>query len=125
MREKILNTWWLLSIAILFLVFAFLSDESHWFPRAGGVATVLGLLLTIKHNVLSSSRDAHSVVMEKRHYANWAPDADSETYRNDLKLAHRIMRDEYLGLSLTVAGTIVWAYGDLIHRYITALRAVE
>jgi hypothetical protein len=122
MREILLNTWVLAGLALIVLATSFcvatVISESHWFSRAGAVTTILGLLLTIKHNVLSSSRDIHVVVMEKCHYANWAPDRSSPSYQKDMEMARRVMKDEYIGLILTVVGTIVWAYGDFIHGFV-------
>lgn len=123
MREIFLNTWLLVTLAAAALaaslVGSALTEESHWFARSGAVVTVLGLLLTIKHNVLSSSRDINAIVAEKRHYAYFAPDKDSPVHQKDLQMARHIMRDEYLGLAFTVVGTVVWGYGDIVYGWVT------
>lgn len=95
-----------------------LTEESLWFARAGSITTVFGLLITIKHNVLASDRDLDTIVMEKRHYANWAPEPGSDDYLADLRYAKKVMRDEYIGLVMTLFGTVIWGYGDLIHNLI-------
>lgn len=112
----------MVGVALLVLFVSFIyatsSGDSQWFSRGGSVATILGLLLTIKHSVLSVSRDIHSVVKEKFHYAVWAPERDSKEYEDNIAVARRIIRDEYMGIVLTVVGTIFWGYGDLIHSSI-------
>jgi hypothetical protein len=119
MRNVVLNTWVLLAVALASLAlsaFAAISScNATWLGRSGSVVTVVGLLITIKHTVLSKSRNPHDVVMEKNHYANWAPDGDSPEYASAVRTAAQILRDERLGLSLTVLGTALWGYGDLLH----------
>src|SRR5258705_141512 len=109
MRDVVLNTWVLIGVAIAWfavsLAYAVFSGQPQWVGRSGSVITVLGVLLTIKNSVLSASRNVHDVVLEKNHYANWAPQPDSPEYAVATAKARRILRDEYLGLCLTVVGT--------------------
>lgn len=42
------------------------------------------------------------------------PEEDSKEYIKALKKARLIMRDEYLGILLTIIGTVIWGYGDLL-----------
>ena len=125
MRETILRTWVIVSLALFLLIgsysYATISEQSLWFGRAGSATTILGLLLTIKHTILAGSRDIHKIIMEKKHYAVWAPDRESDVYKEDMKFAKHVLRDEYTGLIVTVIGTIVWGYGDLIHAWTISL----
>ena len=125
MREIILRTWIVIALALLLLIISFVyateSEQSMWFSRAGCATTILGLLLTMKHTILADSRDIHKIIMEKKHYAVLAPKPESDAYQEDIKLAKHILRDEYTGLTLTVIGTIVWGYGDLIHGWTMSL----
>ena len=118
MREQVLNTWILAGLAVMALlgslVLSLSSRDPQWFGRAGSIATVCGLLLTVKHSILSASRDEAEVVHEKQHWAKWAPANDSAEYQAALVDAKRVIRDEYLGLLITVLGTAVWGYGELL-----------
>lgn len=117
MRSIFLNTW-LIAFAILVVSFssygyALVTGEPHWISRGGSLITIMGLLLTIKHSILSSSRDITNIVFERFHYAVYAPDRGSEKDLENRALAKRMLRDEYFGVIVTILGTIIWGYGDL------------
>lgn len=118
MRDALLNTWVLTAVAVAVLALSVIASATsghwHWFGRAGSVTTVVGLLLMVKHAILAASRDRHDVVMEKNHFANFAPERDSPEYRLAEQNASRVLRDEKLGLIFTLIGTVVWGYGDLL-----------
>lgn len=118
MRNILLNTWVILFVAVfvggISTCYAFINQDYLWVSRSGSVITVLGLLLTIKHTIFSESRDIHSVVTEKHHYAVYAPERDSEKYQEQIVHAKKIIRDEYIGFCTTIIGTIIWGYGDAI-----------
>ena len=85
-----------------------------WFGRSGSIVTVAGLLITLKHSILSNKRTLDDAVMERNRYAKWAPDDDSPEYIAAVAEAKRVLRDEKVGLFLTVIGTAIWGYGDLL-----------
>jgi hypothetical protein len=95
------------------------TNEFAWFSRSGSIITVLGIMLTIKHNIFSESRDIKSVVKEKNHYANYSQCEKSDEYKVLEDRAKIIIRDEYLGAALTIVGTAIWGYGDLLVEFIT------
>lgn len=123
MRNLLLNTW--VIVAIMAAVggssfwYAFETSDFLWVSRSGSILTVLGIMLTIKHNIFSESRDLNSVVNEKNHYAVWAPDKNSDEYRKQVEHAKVVLRDEYLGAGLTLTGTVLWGYGDLLGNLFT------
>ncbi|MDA3915619.1 MAG: hypothetical protein PF690_01410 [Deltaproteobacteria bacterium] len=123
MRNILLNTWVVILLVLLMggvsACYAFINNDYSWVSRSGSVITVLGLLLTIKHSIFSESRDIHSVVREKNHYAVFAPDRDSDVYKDQTTHAKKIIKDEYLGFFITIIGTIIWGYGDLVGQVIT------
>lgn len=94
--------------------YSIITGDFSWLSRSGSVVTVLGLLLTIKNGIFSETRDIESVVLEKNHYARWAPEDDSNEYREHVKYAKKVIREEYIGFGITVVGTVIWGYGDLI-----------
>lgn len=118
MRNILLNSWILLLLIVstvaVSLYYSISTNDFTWFGRSGSLATIFGLLLTLKHHILSTSRDIESVVNEKFHYAVWAPSEESPEYQEDIKSAKKILRDEYIGVFVTIAGTIIWGYGDLL-----------
>ena len=121
MRNIILHTGFLLFIAttvgLVSFIYSISSEDFSWVSRAGSIITIFGVLLTLKHHILSESRDIHSIVMEKRHYAKWAPKEEDEEYQKDIESSRIIMRDEYMGVALTVFGTVIWGYGDLLGKF--------
>jgi len=118
MFATILKTWFLLIAIATVLLFsiaqAFRFYDPVWFSRGGSLITVLGLLLTVKHSIFSPGRDLDSIVNEKFHYAVFAPSRGDAKWESDRKFARKIRRDERLGILMTIIGTIVWGYGDLI-----------
>jgi hypothetical protein len=123
MRNILLNTWVVIGIMISVLALslwrAVQTSDALWISRAGSIVTVLGILLTVKHNIFSESRDIESIVKEKNHYAVWAPEEDSDEYRDQVSHARVVLRDEYLGAALTLVGTCIWGYGDLLGALFT------
>lgn len=76
--------------------------------------TVMGLLLTIKHTIFSDSRNIHKVVKERENFAVTAPPEETKEYTKLLKKAEKSIFDEYVGFTLTILGTFIWGYGDLL-----------
>ena len=101
------------------LFYAFHTCEFMWVSRSGSVITVLGVMLTIKHSIFSESRDLESVIKEKNHYAVFAPEKDSDIYNKHKERARHVIRDEYIGASFTIFGTVIWGYGDLLAKLFT------
>ena len=98
------------------IYYSIICNDYSWFSRAGSLITISGLLLTLKHHILSSSRNINTVMLEKFHYAVYAPSEGTERYRQDKSAAMKIMRDEYIGVIITVIGTVIWGYGDLVEK---------
>jgi len=123
MRNVFLNTWALVGVMAAVLGvsvwYALQTSDATWIGRSGSILTVLGILLTIKHNIFSSSRDLDGIVKEKNHYSDWAPEESSDEYRKQVEYARVVLRDEYLGAGLTLVGTCIWGYGDLLGALFT------
>lgn len=121
MRNILLNTFFVVVLVLTSSVISFWysleTGDFVWFSRAGSIVTVFGILLTVKHNILSNSRDLESVVMEKNNYAKYAPKKGSDKYTEHENSAKGIIRDEYVGILITILGTIVWGYGDLLGEF--------
>lgn len=120
MREILINTWVVGGIAMATLAttatVAVTAGDPEWFARGGSITTVLGLLLLVKHQVLCAGADLESAMIEKLHYRRRTvvPIAGTEHYKAEIKHVRRILMDEFLGFGLTLVGTVIWGFGDLL-----------
>ena len=99
--------------------YAIYSNNFLWVSRSGSIITVLGILLTIKHKIFLDSLYVHALVANPSFYNNHLPFEKKDDNQNkDLSLHLRQtkerLRDEYIGFALTIIGTIIWGYGDLL-----------
>lgn len=122
MRKFIFDFRFIVSFCILGLLAsmaaAFILNEDLWVSRFGSLATLAGLLLTIKHKLLSQPRDIRSIVSEMNHLSEETCDKESEQYKTLLKAAESSLRDEKIGLVVTVFGTVIWGYGDWFFSFL-------
>lgn len=120
MRNILINTWGIGVVALGTLgvsaAVAVATSDPAWIARAGSVMTLAGLLLLIKHSVLCASTDLESAMLEKLHYRRREapPHPGSPAYEADLRHTRRILFDEFTGFMLSVTGTVLWGYGDLL-----------
>ena len=122
MREILINTWVVGGIAggitAGSLALSTMTGDPHWFARSGSIMTVSGLLLLVKHSVLCAGTDLESAMMEKLHYSRRRPPPIRGTadYEKDMRHTRRILMDEMLGFAMSLTGTVIWGYGDLLLR---------
>jgi len=118
MKNIILNTWIIVLLIMLVgglsFYYAINSQEFLWVSRSGSIITVLGILLTIKHKIFNDSSFIHSLISEIIKSPTRTPYQGSDIYHHQLKHTKYRMRDEYLGFAITIAGTVIWGYGDLL-----------
>lgn len=120
MREILINTWVVGGIAggmtAGSLVLSTVTGDPQWFARSGSILTVFGLLLLVKHSVLCAGTDLESAMMEKLHYRRGEapPVPGTATYERDLRHTRRILMDEFAGFAMSLIGTVIWGYGDLL-----------
>lgn len=120
MRNVLINTWAITGVTAVAvsasLYASVVSGDPGWFARAGSVVTVLGLLLLIKHSVLCAGMDLEDAMMEKLHYRRERspPSPGSSRYLAELAHTRRILLDEFLGFGITLFGTVIWGFGDLL-----------
>lgn len=121
MKDYLLNTWFVVilicAVAAISLYCSFQLSDFSWFGRSGSIITIFGILLTIKHSIFSPSRDSAAVVRETQSYAKFAPEKDSDIYKEQLASAKTVIRDEYIGFTITIVGTGIWGYGDLVAHF--------
>ena len=120
MRNVLINTWVAGTIAVgtvsVSAGLTLATGETHWFARAGAILTIVGMLLLIKHSVLCAGMDLHEAMAEKLHYRRGRapPTPGTARYAAELRHTRRILFDEFLGFGMTLTGTVIWAYGDLL-----------
>ncbi len=115
---SLMRTWVLVlvasSVLAISLGLSLLWQEPHWLARAGSLVAILGLILMFKRNLLCVIDGTEADLIEKLHYSPPMPEPGTALYEQEIKRARRILRDEYLGLGVSIIGTIVWGYGDLL-----------
>lgn len=126
MREILINTWVIGGVAVGAtagsMALSTVTGDAHWFARSGSIMTVSGLLLLVKHSVLCAGTDLDSAMMEKLHYRRGRPPPTpgSAAYLQDLRHTRRILVDEMIGFMMSLVGTVIWGYGDLLLRGLVA-----
>lgn len=122
MREILINTWVIGAVAGGItggsLALSTMTGDPQWFARSGSIMTVSGLLLLVKHSVLCAGTDLESAMMEKLHYSRRRapPIRGTDDYEKDMRHTRRILMDEIAGFSMSLIGTVIWGYGDLLLR---------
>ena len=96
---------------IFFFFFGIEKGNFEWFERSGSLTTVIPILISM----MDIYHDRESVYFIKYNYARAAPPDVEEQARNYFP------RKFFINSVLTVIGTIIWGYGDLIGRYIVSL----
>lgn len=120
MREILINTWLVGGIAggvaATSLAVSMVGGDPQWFARSGSIVAVFGLLLLVKHGVLCAGKDLESAMLEKLHYRRTRPPPSpgSDAYQAELQHARRILMDEFAGFTMSLVGTVMWGYGDLL-----------
>jgi len=119
-RNILINTWGVAIVAVgtlgVSLVTSLATGNPDWVSRAGSIMTLSGLLLLVKHSVLCAGTDLESAMLEKLHYrrSEAPPRPGTAAYHADLRHTRRILVDEFFGFALSVIGTVIWGYGDLL-----------
>ncbi|MGD1468528.1 hypothetical protein [Vibrio harveyi] len=81
---------------------------------SGVMMTVVGLLLTLKHNFVSDSKDLETAFSKYHRKAGFL-DYDGElTTPGLVNPVVSAVKDEYVGILLIVLGSLIGAYGDLL-----------
>ena len=119
--SPLVNRFWLTLLSLLFFLVSYFSVSfvvgSALVTKAGVIITIFGLLLTLKHNFLSTNSDVILALQEtegaslKLVYEGYA-----KCDYNIQKTAERLA-DEVYGFGLIILGSLIGAYGDLLPFY--------
>jgi hypothetical protein len=109
-------------VALFFCIIIFFSsyilssyNESHTFiTGSGSVVSIIGLLLTLKHNFISEASEPKVACFKFHHKMgsfNSIHQMKDPEYVNPVISA---IRDEYLGILMVIIGGLVSGYGSFI-----------
>ena len=105
------NVWFLCSVAIAWVAFSvFLSigqRDWHWFARCGAIIAFVGGMLTCR-TVIRRTAEYHRGILHMTIFQTLSAEELRELERDALATK--------TGLGFLVAGSLVWAYGDLVGR---------
>ena len=110
------------TIVLLFtgisLAVSYMTGESNFFSASGGVITVLGLLIFVGISTPITMEEIDKVVHNQ---ISGMPEVKADNGKEVIKYSANVVEQtihcrarQVLGLSVTVDGTIVWAYGWVI-----------
>jgi drug/metabolite transporter (DMT)-like permease len=114
MRQFLSNVTLLACAALLFMVasaaLSFVTGKWHWFGRSGAVATIAGVVLTVRPLIRMGMEQwlQHLSTIDGGHVI-----PTSEEIEAGRQAALDVKATKW-GVVLAVGGTLVWAYGDLI-----------
>ncbi|MBP6020797.1 MAG: hypothetical protein KA735_15025 [Burkholderiaceae bacterium] len=119
---KTFDSWISAGLIVLFCAFSFYigkhSSDMNLFAASGGVMTIFGLLSMARFSTMEKYLQQEEII-QRSSGVTGPPLADGESEkiaaRNRAAARIRIQKElysDFRGLFLTVAGTIVWAYGQ-------------
>jgi hypothetical protein len=116
--KLVLNRYVALSLSILFFVisYSFASCTSNYLylTGSGSIISIVGLLLTLKHNFISDSQNPTAA------FAKFHRKMGAFNNKNQMEEPHLVnpvigaIRNEYFGIFMVIIGGLVSGYGGLI-----------
>jgi len=98
---------------IISLVVSIKSKEFKWFQRVGAILTIFGTLFILKHTIMSTLEQE---VINRHGYARYAPSKKSQEMKEQTNKVSNALKMEKISIIMTMLGTIIWGYGDLIKQ---------
>jgi len=117
MRKKmILNKFFWLTLSFSVGGLSFFRDlyisQPHWFQRSGSLITVFGIFLGARKFLSIGIRE---LIKDEYTIDGGNASTDFDKINNEAELN---VISCYLGMLLSIIGTIIWGYGELIFRII-------
>jgi hypothetical protein len=108
--------WFLaLTFSSLSFVISFYSGEPNFFSASGGVITIIGLIIFVAISTPVSLEEIDSIVNNQiLRRPQIKDDNDSKVIQYIVNVVDETIHDrsrQVLGLSVTIYGTLIWAYG--------------
>ncbi|OOE57687.1 hypothetical protein BZG14_14845 [Salinivibrio sp. IB282] len=87
------------------------------FSGSGSVVSIIGLLLTLKHNFISDASNPNAAF--NKYYKKMGSFNSIHQMKDASKVnpVIRAVKDEYMGISLLVLGGLVSGYGSLVRLF--------
>ena len=92
------------------LIASLITEEWHWFGRSGAIVTMAGVILSVRPVV-------------RRGFNEWLKQQDEIDYGSlddntakEIEEKRQVRLDliaSYIGMFMTMIGTLIWGYGDL------------
>lgn len=101
-----------LAISIGSLIFSFMTNQWHWFGRSGSWLTIIGVLMSSRPLIRLGLKDwiISQQTIDLGHITPTPEEILEETEHKLDALAFK------LGIIISITGTLVWAYGDLLGK---------
>jgi len=93
------------------LTASYITGEWHWFGRSGSIVTMAGILLSVRP-ILRMGVEKYIEQQNNKDMGTILGDTLKEIEEHDqIKLD---VRGLYTGSFMTIVGTLIWGYGDLL-----------
>lgn len=114
LRKFLSNTFFLvltaLTIVVLFIYLSYSTQAWHWFGRSGSLITMIGVILGIRPIIrMGYSKWKENLNIIDLGHIEPTPE-DQEKDRQESKDSDALL----IGGILSIIGTLIWAYGDLM-----------
>ncbi|MGD9699447.1 hypothetical protein [Acinetobacter sp.] len=116
MKKILSNTFLMTAIAIIIvtasLIESWSTNEWHWFGRSGAWATMIGVILSVRPLIrMGLSKWIQSLST----FDGGNMDPTPEEIEEDIQII-KDMQSFKRGVYMSIIGTLIWAYGDLLGR---------
>lgn len=114
MRRHLSNIWLLVGLASVVLVastlVSYFTCQWHWFGRSGAIVTMVGVLLSVRPLV----RMGFTEWLRSQSVINGGHAAPTPQEREEDRQRKLDATATQIGVAMAFAGTLIWAYGDLV-----------
>jgi hypothetical protein len=113
--------------------------DFNWLAASGGVTTIFGVLLTVSHSVpkndeevqyyvasiFPKSRDGIMSELPTARGVNLSiPEVSDDDEALMKNTAKKILKIESIGVTLTIIGTLLWAYSGFLTNFIYPVKCI-
>ena len=99
-------------VTVFFVWLSFERKDWSWFSRSGSIICILGATMTLRRLIRLGLRRFYK--HETEIDAGYFQQSEDEKRENEELFLD--IRATNLGFAITMAGTLVWAFGDLINK---------
>ncbi len=104
------------SLLCMSLILSIKFDNFNILASSGGFMVVIGIILAVKHELLFYEKDIISAMHRKFPSVIFGPEENDPEYLRRIEKTKEIIRDEKIGLYMSIIGTLIWAYGGFLQN---------